>query len=370
MPVAHQTLTVLDPCSIVGDDFWKAAAAEAPDSEVVVLPVDGRALELLVARAQRSGPVLVVVAADSDVEGALRAGADEVLVKDDLGVRAIGESVRRALARHDGLARRDLRTANDKQVLSASTLEILVGGACVQVEGALEKALERCHALREVVRQGISSELTETAGPNRAKPRRRVRAPEKSDGTAKSVEEVFQTLNDALQTCGRVKSLVLPKAGTYLDLREVVLELIALVRPAIETVAEFVVRVPEQRCVVRIERWQAVQAIGGLLTNAVSAARERGGERYIELRIVRENRDVAVEIVDDGVGLSEPQVQGIFRGVSRDVLNPSLVRFAFAAAVARHASGELLLESSPESGTTARMYLGLHEPKGRPRARQ
>jgi hypothetical protein len=85
--------------------------------------------------------------------------------------------------------------------------------------------------------------------------------------------------------------------------------------------------------------------------------------------MVREHRDVAVEIVDDGYGLSEPQVQGILQGASRDAMNPSLVRFAFAAAVARHASGELLLTSSPSAGTTARMYLGLHEPKGKHRTR-
>lgn len=363
---AQQTLTVLDRYDAVGRAFASLTATETKAREIVVLPVNGRSLELLVARAQRFGPVLVVAADDQDVERAFRAGADDVLMRDDLGARAIRTALRRALARREGLLRRDLRASADRQALTASTLEILIGGACVQVEGALENASERCEALCELVRQGMLSELRAAtgSGARRSRGRGRRESPRGSNSgvTAESVEEVREALRAALETCGRVKSLVLPKSGSYLDLREAVLELTALVRPAIETVAEFVVRVPDDRCVVRVARWQAVQAIGGLLTNAVSAARERGGNRYIELRMVREHRDVAVEIADDGVGLSESQVQGIFQGAAPYAVNPALVRFAFAAAIARHASGELLLTSSPSAGTTARMYLGLHEP--------
>jgi signal transduction histidine kinase len=344
------------------------------DWELVVLPISGRSLELLVARAEKRGPVIVVVLDEEEAERALDSSADEVLLAGDLSGQAIRTAIVRAMARRRGFGRREARAANDRRQLSASTLEALLGGACLQVEVALVRASEQCALLEDLVSQGIARELDAMRrrtrgifppleGPIAPSAAARPDSGGSAGAIGRSVDEVSTSLREAIEIASRVKSLLLPTGASHIDLREVVVEIVALVRPAIETIAEFVVSVPDERCIVRLPRWQAIQAIGGLLTNAVGAARERGGsDRFIQVRLVREHDDAAVEVADDGVGLSEIEVQAIHEGAeSAPHVTPNLIRLAFASSVARQGKGELLISSRPAEGTTARMYIKLAE---------
>ncbi|SFP52884.1 Signal transduction histidine kinase [Geodermatophilus dictyosporus] len=166
---------------------------------------------------------------------------------------------------------------------------------------------------------------------------------------------------DAVEaTLDRLGSLAYP-----VDLRPVPVEPAALLHEVLDRVADEVVRrsvstdveVDPDAGPLPLDRARVREAVGELVRNALDALPGRGGR--LRLRAVRADDEpgtVALEVEDDGAGLSEDDVAWLYDGGPRPSASRGTGLRLVASVVEQH-GGRLQLRTVPGGGTTARLLL-------------
>ncbi|MEX5718257.1 ATP-binding protein [Geodermatophilus maliterrae] len=161
-------------------------------------------------------------------------------------------------------------------------------------------------------------------------------------------------------TLDRLGSLAYP-----VDLRPVPVEPAALLHEVLDRVADEVVRrsvstdvdVDPDAGPLLLDRARTREALGELVRNGLDALPARGGR--LRLRAVADPDEadtVALEVEDDGTGLSEEDVTWLYDGSPRPSASRGTGLRLVASVVEQH-GGRLQLRTVPGGGTTARLLL-------------
>ncbi len=161
-------------------------------------------------------------------------------------------------------------------------------------------------------------------------------------------------------TLDRLGSLAYP-----VDLRPVPVEPAALLHEVLDRVADEVVRrsvstdvdVDPDAGPLLVDRARMREALGELVRNGLDALPARGGR--LRLRAVPDPGEpgtVALEVEDDGTGLSEEDVAWLYDGSPRPSASRGTGLRLVASVVEQH-GGRLQLRTVPGGGTTARLLL-------------
>ena len=360
--------------SVVCVDGAAATRFNLVHAGVELAHVDARDLADAVARAQLRGAV-VAIAPSSLLRAALEAGADEVVLPtDDAG--EMDRALCKARTRAEVRAARDAKLTIELARADGAALELLGGAIANALVSPLASAslnvelLRESLAIRAPVEDAIAAALE---SPARDLDRDALLA---ARASVPQHTELDQILDDVMIALKRSVTLVreaaalagVANAGETSDARVALERVDALMRGTVEKVAEFRVALPAASASVAMPRWQLVQALAALLSNAHRAVVAGGRRGVIELRAQLDRDALSIDVVDDGVGMSEEQRARVFdpffttRG--RGALGLGLT---LAAARARQCGGTLELSSERDQGTRARLRLPLVSRSGQSR---
>ena len=113
---------------------------------------------------------------------------------------------------------------------------------------------------------------------------------------------------------------------------------------------------------IEVDPQQLSQLLLNLTQNAFSACQERGRPGKVVLRIRREAGQVALEVEDNGVGIAAEDRERIFEVFYSTRKGGTGLGLAIARRIAAGHGGEIEVESTPDSGTTMRLWLPEAEP--------
>ncbi len=160
---------------------------------------------------------------------------------------------------------------------------------------------------------------------------------------------------DGLMTCGRLGRL--PPAAGMIDLNEVVVQSLQVLRPAIDH------RVAEVRLVGQLPR-AAVNAslVEMIFTNLVSNALKFNESNPPRVEIGFDQARDAVYVRDNGIGIAPEHHEAIFvlfrRLHSRKKYDGAGAGLAIVRKIAESLGGKVWVESEPEQGSTFYVRIG------------
>jgi len=172
------------------------------------------------------------------------------------------------------------------------------------------------------------------------------------DGS-KRIQKIVQSLKDfARDERGGVKKLI--------DLNEVVEAAITIVQPLIKKSTDnFSVMADKNIPPLRGNFQQLEQVLINLITNSCQALQRKDARLCIEIIYEAARHHVVVRVVDEGIGLSEPDLKHIFDPfftTRRDTGGTGL-GLSISYHIVKDHGGELFLESQPGHGTVATLKL-------------
>lgn len=330
----------------------------------VVTVVSNQAIPSAVIAALVRGAVVAVVETDREAATALRLGADEVLRFDALDAEAIDRAIERARLRGQARAARS-RARNVRQADSAQ-LELLAGAIARHLNAPIAAASVGCDILKAAIGSmaGIADEFARVAIEGERPPVEELRrivairasAPPSYDLQA-TIDEVRASLLTMASTVARMSVLVLtPDVEESCELGPVLLETGALLRPAIERVGRLELDVPDVACPVALPRWQIVQCVAVLVSDAIDAIAATGGDAVVCVRLIVADGVATIVVADNATHQSAEEIR-----------SPSTAQHycaradnvAAVASVVRRAGGDLVVESNPGLGNVVRIFLGI-----------
>ncbi len=146
-----------------------------------------------------------------------------------------------------------------------------------------------------------------------------------------------------------------------LDLRDVVAEMVSMLRRLISGNVELATVLPDEPVLIQADRAQIEQVIANLAVNA-SDAMPDGGRLAIELAPTSDHRHVLLIVRDDGIGMDAATGAQIFepffttKGTEGTGLGLSMVH-----GIVNQSGGEIAVDSKPGQGTTFTISLPLAE---------
>jgi signal transduction histidine kinase len=146
------------------------------------------------------------------------------------------------------------------------------------------------------------------------------------------------------------------------DLDELVRQAVDAARPAAaEKRVELEIE-PDGLCEVEVDRARLAQVLDNLLSNAVKFTPAGG---HVTVRTRRRGDSVALEVVDDGMGMSESELEHLFErfyrtnGAIEQAIQGTGLGLAIAKAIVEAHDGRITVMSTPGDGTTFRVELPL-----------
>lgn len=146
------------------------------------------------------------------------------------------------------------------------------------------------------------------------------------------------------------------------DLDELVRQAVDAARPAAaEKRVELEVE-PDGLCEVDVDRARLAQVLDNLLSNAVKFTPAGG---HVTVRTRRRGDSVALEVVDDGMGMSESELDHLFRrfyrasGAIEQAIQGTGLGLTITKAIVEAHDGRITVMSSPGDGTTFSVELPL-----------
>lgn len=169
----------------------------------------------------------------------------------------------------------------------------------------------------------------------------------------RSSERLLVLIGDLL-TAAQTRRGELEVRASRVDLREVVLEAVQSEEPRALDAGITVLNYVLQPCVVRVDRTRMGQVVDNLLSNAIKYSRPQG---TVEVRLAVSEQDVRLSVADDGIGISEPDQERLFRRFFRArtarksaVQGTGLGLYISRQIVEAH-GGRIEVESEPGKGT-------------------
>jgi signal transduction histidine kinase len=149
---------------------------------------------------------------------------------------------------------------------------------------------------------------------------------------------------------------------TQIELRQVLDNVLKLCRLRVEQKNLIVMREGDDRAVVTLDIELIEQALQGLIVNAVEASPEGG---RITLRVARENENIAIHILDEGVGMPfEPTVTNLAPGPTTKRFGTGL-GIPFALRVVEEHAGSIRFDARASKGTAVIVSLPMNQSEGR-----
>ena len=310
--------------------------------DVTLTSTSARLLPATIVMSIGQGAV-VTVASPGEEEQALALGSDEVLPASGASVANLQRAIDRARQRARGRELRDLYLVDLVRRDDVSALELFAGAIGHRLSNPLMAAAVNCKYIEDAVpnAEGMSSDDVRTAAG-----------------------DLSESLAEISAIVKRMRALIESVAtDEVVDIVEVVDEVTAILRSGVEGHARFVVDSQPGRCLVGLPRWQLVESIGALVSNATTAASKTDDEGVVEVRLAisGEQGVVVLEVSDNGAGMP-PDVRAhavdpFF--TTRQVAGAAGLSLALVAGRIRRAGGELLIDSEPGVGTTVRIFLPL-----------
>ena len=306
-----------------------AALREAAGDAHIVEASDGDVVDTIVAARDRGA---VITVGGDGARWALEHGADEAV-----RVGATPLELRDAIERARARAR--WRTAyRDLLTPELGGLALFGAATAHSMRDSLMSAMVNCKTLASIAQPVVppDSKFHET------------------------LADVDEALRELAHVVDELHTLACwDETGEASDLTDALIELVAYLKESIIAAADFEATLPEEPCVVRLPKARALEVVAAVLNNAVVAVDGLTARRpRIELRLTREGNAIALEISDNGVGMS-PEV-------CKQALSPFFTAhrpgslgmgLAFAAATVRRIGGDVLIESQVDSGTRVRLVL-------------
>ena len=110
-----------------------------------------------------------------------------------------------------------------------------------------------------------------------------------------------------------------------------------------------------------VDRLKLREAVGELLSNALSALPETGGRLGLRSRISEDGTVLLIEVADDGEGAEQSLIDEAFDPGTEDSDGRPRVGLALTRAIVEQHGGELEVESVPDGGTYASIRLPLRD---------
>ncbi|HEY1692777.1 MAG TPA: ATP-binding protein [Polyangiaceae bacterium] len=328
---------------------------------VRLIAVAPDALARAIPAAAARGPVVAVVGGDHQAHRALALGADEVVRAGEATVASLSSAVERARLRGIG------RESRERPPAEASGVELLAATVVCRLAsplalasvnlGVLEPALGAIARLADAYASSAATgrDLVPTSEMQRIVALR-ASAPATSALNA-TVRDLAVALREASSAVAHVHALVGTQDDEETDLTVTITQFAQLVRPVVERVADLHLDVPVVGVRVSVGRSLLVEAFSTLLTESIRSLSERTHPGAITMRAEPRVSAALVEIVDNGSGMSAVALADAtepIAGRRRDGARSGLAKLAERL---RRAGGELLLESEPGVGTTARIFV-------------
>jgi signal transduction histidine kinase len=146
------------------------------------------------------------------------------------------------------------------------------------------------------------------------------------------------------------------------DLDELVRQAVDAARPAASEKRVELEIEPDGLCEVEVDRARLAQVLDNLLSNAVKFTPAGG---HVTVRTRRLGDAVALEVVDDGMGMSESELEHLFQrfyrtsGAIEQAIQGTGLGLAIAKAIVEAHNGRISVMSTPGDGTTFSVELPL-----------
>jgi len=339
------------------DDLAAVSDGIATDAEVeVVRVVVGNEAGAIKEARVRGG--VVVVANSDDAERFLAAGADEVIDVTGASAAAIGNVVRRARTRAAARLDAPIDVALSEVAHDGEGLALLTGALVRNMGTRLAGALDACGRL-----EGLAQGVVQSARAGSPDEAPSDWFPEELAITGSSAIRdlavgVARDVRATVEVVQRILTLTGPATAGMCDISKVAFEVVGLVQRQVTRAADVALDVPDSACVIPMGHGSAMQMIASLLRNALEntgrAARKRG---RIDVRVTIEDDLVVLEVSDNGARI-DPDVRR--RALEGDpaplAAGTHGLSLLLAANQIRRASGEVLIDSSADLGTSVRVF--------------
>jgi signal transduction histidine kinase len=323
----------------VGDERREARdqVATHPEVDVVSAPFDLAAGAVKEARI-RGG--VITVGRASDAERFLAAGADEVVAFAEISRATVDFFVRRARTRASARLDGPIDVALNDGAHDGEGLALLAGAMVRNLSSRLEGALCACDRLEELTTE--STAIGELAV-----------------GVARDVRATAEVVQ-------RILALTGPAKVGMCDLSKVAFEVVAVVQRHVHGAADVRLDVPDVACVIPMGHGSAMQMIASLVRNALeNIARAARGRGKIDVRVSIEDELVVLDVSDDGAQLDPELRRRALEADPTATAAPGL-SLLIAANQIRRSSGEILIDSSADLGTSVRVFFPASATNARP----
>ncbi|MFK7896401.1 MAG: ATP-binding protein [Myxococcota bacterium] len=236
-------------------------------------------------------------------------------------------------------------------------------------ESMRELAEQRHLASIGTLAAGIAHQINNPVGAIMAAAEFALILPEGDPDRERQRDEALHTAVAESQRCGRIVRNLLrfarhePTARWVEDITPLVSRAVELTRSYVtESGGELQTAIGDEVLLAMISPIELEEALVNLIRNAAESL--EGGGR-IEVRTTRREGIAEIEVRDNGHGIDEEELNHVFEPFYTTRLREggTGLGLSFAHGVALGHGGELLLDSSPEKGTRARLRLQLAEPE-------
>jgi signal transduction histidine kinase len=332
---------------------------------VRVVRVGAESLATAIPAALARGPVIAVVAGDHQAHRALALGVDEVVRAGETSIDNLSAAVQRARLRAIGRDLRDMQPEGETggiELLAATVTYRLASPLAVASVnlGVLEPAVAAIARLADAY-AGSAAAGAESLPDSEMKRvvALRASAPATPDLHA-TVHDLASALREASSAVAYVHALVAtPQGEEAADLTSTIFQFGQLVGPVVERVADLRIELPRSGTRIALGRSTLVQALASLVANALHSMRERTGRGTITLRAEPRVSAALVEIIDNGGGMSARALADASDPSASRQPGGSRLGLAKLTERLRREGAELVLESEPGIGTTARLFVPL-----------
>ena len=109
-----------------------------------------------------------------------------------------------------------------------------------------------------------------------------------------------------------------------------------------------------------VDRLKLRKVISELVSNALEALPERGGRIQIGASLVTDNRELLIEVRDNGKGIKESLIDRVLARTETFLDEPIPVGLRLTKSIIEQHGGELIVKSKPGEGTQVQIKLPLH----------
>ena len=109
-----------------------------------------------------------------------------------------------------------------------------------------------------------------------------------------------------------------------------------------------------------VDRLKLRKVINELVSNALEALPERGGRIQIGASLVTDNRELLIEVRDNGKGIKESLIDRVLARTETFLDEPIPVGLRLTKSIIEQHGGELIVNSKPGEGTQVQIKLPLH----------